>query len=156
MTMRRIPLLTCCLPPLRNERGQSLVETGIVITLFITLTIGLIEFGHAWMVGNMITHAARDGARAAAVVPVANRTNGLIAAGTKTNIQTQVMDEIRNVVPTSGANAATLTATITQPTSAGGIPLVQMEVNGSFPAIFRLVGASFTVDRIVTFRDEGR
>ena len=38
-------------------------EMGIVVALFVTLVMGTIEFGRAWMIANMITHAARDGAR---------------------------------------------------------------------------------------------
>src|SRR5262249_21684600 len=48
------------------EQGQEMIELGIIISLFILLVGGVIEFGHAFMVANMITHAARDGARIAA------------------------------------------------------------------------------------------
>jgi Flp pilus assembly protein TadG len=50
----------------RNQRGQGLVETGIILVLFMAIALGLLTFGHAFMVANMITHAARDGARLAA------------------------------------------------------------------------------------------
>jgi Flp pilus assembly protein TadG len=133
----------------RRERGQALAETGIIITLFVMLVMGTIEFGRAWMIANMITHAARDGARIAAVVASTNRD----ASGNITNastIQTQVLTEIQNVMPTTG-----LTATLTQPTISG-IPMVQMQVTGNVPYLFNLVGTSFSVSRTVTFRDEGR
>jgi Flp pilus assembly protein TadG len=131
----------------RRQRGQALVEMGMVVTLFVMLSMGLIEFGRAWMIGNMITHAARDGARAGAVA------SGRGQAGMLTNasaIQTQVLNQINNVTPTSG-----LTVNVTQPTI-GGIPLVQVQVTGSIPYLFNLVGTSFTVNRTATFRDEGR
>ena len=47
----------------RSERGQALIETAISILLFLGVTLALVTFGHAFMVVNMITHAARDGAR---------------------------------------------------------------------------------------------
>ena len=56
-----------------NQRGQALAETGIAITLLLLLVMGVIEFGRAFMVANMITHAARDGARSAAVVHSTDR-----------------------------------------------------------------------------------
>lgn len=132
-----------------RQRGQAMVEMGFVIVLFVTLTMGVIEFGRAWMISNMITHAARDGARAAAVTPTGSRGTG----GTITNtsaIQTSVLNSIRNAVPTTGFNV-----NVTQPT-VGGIPMVQVQVTATVPYLFRLVGNSFTVNRTVTFRDEGR
>jgi hypothetical protein len=101
------------------------------------------------MIGNMITHAARDGARAAAVTPFGSRTTG----GTITNtaaIQANVLASISNVVPTTGFNVA-----VAQPTI-GGIPMVQVTVTATVPYLFNLVGPNFTVNRVVTFRDEGR
>ena len=47
----------------RREVGQGLVELGIIMVLLLALTMGVVQFGHAFMVANMITHAARDGAR---------------------------------------------------------------------------------------------
>jgi Flp pilus assembly protein TadG len=134
-------------PSRRGQRGQALVEMGIVVALLVTLVMGTIEFGRAWMIGNMITHAARDGARAAAVA----QSRG--AGGTITStssIETQVLDQIGNVMPTTG-----LTVNVAQPTISG-IPMVQVQVTGTVPYLFNLVGTSFTVDRTVTFRDEGR
>src|SRR5947199_10674313 len=50
----------------RRQRGQELVELGVTIVLFMTIALGVLMFGHAFMVLNMVTHAARDGARLAA------------------------------------------------------------------------------------------
>jgi Flp pilus assembly protein TadG len=134
-------------PARRGQRGQALVEMGMVVALFVALVVGTIEFGRAWMIANMITHAARDGARIGATA------QGRGAGGTITStssIQTQVLDDIRNVTPTTG-----LTVNVTQPTISG-IPMVQVRVTGTVPYLFNLVGTSFAVDRTATFRDEGR
>ena len=134
----------------RSDRGQALVETGIIIVLFVTLVMGTIEFGRAWLVSNMVTHAARDGARVAATWPT--RTGGTISSTDKTTIQNQVQTQLTNTLGPTG-----LTATITQ-TVVGTVPTVQLRVNGSIPYLFRLVPgvSTFAVDRTVTFRDEGR
>ena len=50
----------------RNQRGQELAELGITIVLLLIVALGVLQFGSAWMVLNMVTHAARDGARVAA------------------------------------------------------------------------------------------
>jgi Flp pilus assembly protein TadG len=134
-----------------RERGQALAETGIVIALFVSLVMGTVEFGRAWMIANMITHATRDGARMAAVVPETGRDSSGVIASTSA-IQTQVLNEISNVIPSSG-----FTVKVTQPT-VGGIPMVQVQVTATVPYLFNLpgVGTSFGVSRTVTFRDEGR
>ena len=134
----------------RSDRGQALVETGIIIVLFVTLVMGTIEFGRAWLVSNMITHAARDGARVAATWPT--RTGVTISSTDKTTIQNQVQTQLTNTLGPSG-----LTATLTQ-TVVGTVPTVQLRVNGPIPYLFRLVPgvSTFAVDRTVTFRDEGR
>ena len=133
----------------RGQRGQALAEMGIVVVLFVTLCVGILEFGRAWIIVNMITHATRDGARVAAVALPSNRDSyGMIT--NKSSIQSQVLSEIQTVTPTTG-----FAVNVTQST-VGGVPMVQVQVTGSVPYMFQLVGNSFAVNRTVTFRDEGR
>ncbi len=124
-----------------------MVETAIVVVLFVTLVMCALEFGRAWMVANMITHAARDGARIAAVVPATGRSSSGVISSTS-SIQSQVLTDIQNVVPTTG-----LTVNVTQPT-VSGIPMVQVQVSGTVPYLF--YNSNISVSRTVTFRDEGR
>ncbi len=133
-----------------------MVEAGITITVFVLLTMGIIEFGRAWMVANMITQAARDGGRTAAVVPPVNRDgDGKIKAGPKADIVLQVKTQIGNVLDPTTLDA--LNVDIQQPT-VSGVNEVVVTVSGPVPYIFNLpfVGTSFNVNRVVTFRDEGR
>lgn len=127
--------------------GQALVEAGIVISMLVILSMGLIEFGRAWMIGNVITHAARDGARAAAVTPAGNRSSGMIVS--TAGIETLVQNQIATVV------SASPTVTVSQ-TTTGGLPVVTVNVSVDVPYIFNLVGSNITMTRSVTFRDEGR
>jgi Flp pilus assembly protein TadG len=136
-------------PARRAQRGQALVEMGIVVVLLVTLLMGTIEFGRAWMIANMITHAARTGARTAAVAPPSSRNSSGVITNTSA-IQTQVLTQIQNVVGTTG-----FTVDVTQPTI-DGVPMVQVTVNAAVPYLFNLVGPSFSVARTATFRDEGR
>jgi hypothetical protein len=48
---------------LSSEKGAELVETSLVILLFILLVLGVFEFGRALNVYQTITNAAREGAR---------------------------------------------------------------------------------------------
>jgi Flp pilus assembly protein TadG len=51
----------------RENRGQSVVEFALVFPLLLVLLIGITEFGRAWMTMNVLTSAAREGARLAVV-----------------------------------------------------------------------------------------
>ena len=51
----------------KHNRGQSLVEFAFVIPILLILMVGIMEFSRAWMTKNILTSAAREGARAAAV-----------------------------------------------------------------------------------------
>lgn len=51
----------------RREKGQSLVEFALLLPVFLLIVVGITEFGRAWMTKNMLTGAAREGARVAAV-----------------------------------------------------------------------------------------
>jgi Flp pilus assembly protein TadG len=133
-------------------RGQALVEMGITVVLLVTLVMGIIEFGRAFMIANMIVHAAREGARIAAVVPATQRSaSGMILDPTP--IQRQVLAELKQVMDVSAIRGVS----VVQGT-AGGIPTVTVSVNGRLPLVFALpgVGTSVAIARSATFRDEGR
>jgi Flp pilus assembly protein TadG len=74
-------------PKRRDERGASLVEFALVVTLLCTLLLGIIIFGLLLSKRHALTQAAAEGARYA--VPVsytfASPDNAMNAARTKTN-----------------------------------------------------------------------
>ena len=145
----------------RNQSGQSLVELGIVVALFITLTLGAVEFGYAFMALHTITQASSAGARYASALDVVGSrgTCGVITAAGQSQVQGRVTSQIGGVVnvtnvavtQTPTPAAATPCPTLTE------IPTVTVTVTGSIPYLFGLLGSgalSFT--RTQTFRDEGR
>ena len=52
-------------PPAGDRGGAAAVETALVLPLFFLVVMGLIEFGRAFMVAQLLTNAAREGAREA-------------------------------------------------------------------------------------------
>lgn len=48
---------------LRQTKGGVAVEFAIVGTLFLLLIAGVLDFGHAWFMKQVITNASREGAR---------------------------------------------------------------------------------------------
>jgi len=51
----------------QNQRAQSLVEFALVLPILLVLILGIFEFGRLWMTLNVLTGAAREGVRVAAV-----------------------------------------------------------------------------------------
>lgn len=137
---------------LHSECGQALTEMGMVVTLLITITIGIIEAGRAFMIVGMISNAARDAARSAAAAgPSLRDTAGNLSASTKSTIQSNVISQVHAVDA-----ATTISSVVVNQTTVSGLPSVQVTVNGSVPLMFHLLGTSIPVKRVVTFRDEGK
>jgi len=63
---------------LRRVKGQSLVEFSLIVPILILLVIGMAEFGRALMTKNILTGAAREAVRRAAVeqLPAVGKTIG--------------------------------------------------------------------------------
>jgi len=46
-----------------GERGQALVEFAIIIPILLAVLLGIVEFARAWQIQQVVTNAAREGAR---------------------------------------------------------------------------------------------
>ena len=153
------------------------MEGAIIIGLFIALALGVVEFGRAFFISNYIAHAARDGARMAAVLTYPNYRNGCQKITDFSTVRNQVTQELSAAGVTgltvdfiqscaSGASAPPACGGASNcdpgnpPTcsvpSAGNIPYVTVCVSGTFDSLFHFVGSNFTVNRSATFRDESR
>jgi len=114
---------------IRGNRGQSMIEFALVLPLLLAILFGITEFGRAWMTANILTSAAREGARLAVVTgpdvaAVTTRvTDVCTAAGvTPTQITVTGPDVDRKVTVEVRADFQVLTGTILSSFS-GTIPL---------------------------------
>jgi Flp pilus assembly protein TadG len=48
---------------LRNQRGAALLETAITIPIVLLISVSIFEFGRAYQTWQVLTNAAREGAR---------------------------------------------------------------------------------------------
>src|SRR5262245_61065992 len=48
-----------------GERGQALLETAVVLPVILLISVGIFEFGRAYQTMQIVTNAAREGARVA-------------------------------------------------------------------------------------------
>ena len=62
---------------LTGERGTALLETALTLPLLLLVTVGIFEFGRAYQTWQVLTNAAREGARLA-VLP--NPAAGAVTA----------------------------------------------------------------------------
>lgn len=67
-----------------HRRGVSAVEFALVTPLFLALVLGIVEFGRAMMVGQLVTNAAREGARMAIL---SGSSNAQVEAAVTDNLQ---------------------------------------------------------------------
>lgn len=91
----------------RDRTGAALVEMAVVLPIFVTLMLGLVEFGRAIMVGQMVTNAAREGCRQA-----------ILDGSTNAAVETFIKDFLRTSAGVANADT-TVTITIANPLAAG-------------------------------------
>lgn len=81
----------------RTCRGQSLVEFTLVLPMFLLLLIGIAEFGRAWMTRNILTGAAREAVRIAAVqgnaASALSRANGILGSAGISGASVNIIDD---------------------------------------------------------------
>ncbi|MBM4074830.1 MAG: pilus assembly protein, partial [Planctomycetes bacterium] len=75
----------------QRRRGAAMVEMALVLPLFLMLVLGIIEFGRAMMIANLVTNAAREGARTAVL-------DGSTNASVTSDIQTFLRSAIGNAI----------------------------------------------------------
>jgi Flp pilus assembly protein TadG len=51
----------------RNERGAALLEAAVTIPLILLISVAIFEFGRAYQTWQVLTNAAREGARVAVI-----------------------------------------------------------------------------------------
>jgi Flp pilus assembly protein TadG len=99
----------------KHNRGQSLIEFALVIPILLILMVGIMEFSRAWMTKNILTGAAREGARVAAV-----GGNGVAAANLVLNSASITTASVNVTPPGSPYGPVSVTVTYDFPVSVPG------------------------------------
>jgi Flp pilus assembly protein TadG len=140
---------------LRGERGTAIIETALTLPLLLFVAAGIFEFGRAYQTSQVLTNAAREGARVA-VLP--NQAADAVDSRVREylNIGGLVSDSSVQVTvtPVSVAAGAAATAPGSQVTVSYPFtfivmqPVAQLLVNGS------MVGTPITVTKTAVMRNE--
>jgi Flp pilus assembly protein TadG len=118
-----LPTCTTCRRTLRRDSGQALIETAIALPLMLLVAVSIFEFGRAYQTAQVLTNAAREGARVA-VLPnattadVSARVNQYLKDGKLGNYGTVTVTVAQNKNIAMGAlSAAASQVTVSYPFS---------------------------------------
>lgn len=119
---------------LRNNRGQTLVEFALIIPIFLLLVFGMMDFGIVLNQYLVVTEAAREGARSAAV---GNSDSDSIAAA---RVAAATIDQGQlqvTVTPAAKISGSPVTVTVSNP-----VTIVTPLISAFFPANFQVQGVA--------------
>jgi Flp pilus assembly protein TadG len=68
----------------KNERGAALIEASITIPIILLIAVGIFEFGRAYQTWQVLTNAAREGAR---VAILSDKTEAEVTSAVRTYMQ---------------------------------------------------------------------
>lgn len=117
-----------------NRRGTTTVETAVVLPVFLLLLFVIFEFGHAYLIANVLNSACRNAARIGAV-------EGISTA----QVRTKVEQMMSSVVSTGSVEVFVKDASSFDSggsaTGAALEALPDIELNGSDPRTLFVVRA---------------
>ena len=93
------------------ERGQALIETAMIMPLILLVSVSIFEFGRAFQTLQVLTNAAREGARIA-ILPnttpsdVQSRVTTYLQNGQLPNYNTAIVSVNQNATMSIGATTA--------------------------------------------------
>ena len=109
-----------------GEAGVETVEFALVFPLLLLVVLGIVDYGFMFQRYEVVTNAAREGARVAALpgyaqVDIEDRVTNFLAAG---------------AVPTSAGNPAVTVTPTTIPNGAGAWPATTVRVSYNHDYLF--------------------
>ncbi len=124
-----------------GERGAVAVELALLLPVLLLILIGSMEYGRVFHVQNSLTHAAREGARNAAIHwddPAGLNVSGAALQGTSlVGLGVAVSSNVASCAP--GRNV-TVTTRISLPSMSGFLPSGLFPVNLKGEAVMRCGG----------------
>ena len=95
---------------LRNQKGAALLETAITLPLVLLVSVSIFEFGRAYQTWQVLTNAAREGAR---VAILSDATDAQVTAAVRTYMTSGQLPQagsasiaIQRTVPFGASNTA--------------------------------------------------
>ena len=98
---------------MRSEKGAALIEAAITVPIILLICVGIFEFGRAYQTMQVLTNAAREGARIAVITAstdaaVTARVRSYMQAGSLSNHATATITVVRNVTMTGADTGSSI------------------------------------------------
>jgi Flp pilus assembly protein TadG len=140
---------------LKSERGTAILETALTLPLLLLVSVGIFEFGRAYQTWQVLTNAAREGARVAVLpssvagAPEA-RVRAYLQSGQLPQADTATVSVTAGSVDLGGGTAATTSiVTVNYPFNFIVLqPVARLLVSGS------QVGSAVTLTTRAEMRNE--
>jgi Flp pilus assembly protein TadG len=140
-----------------TDRGAAIIETALTLPILLLVSIGIFEFGRAYETWQVMTNAAREGARVAVLPnPVAGAADARVRSYLQLgglNYDSSVAVSVTPVQISLGAagNASASRVTVTYPFTFMVLqPVASLVVSGS------TAGAPITLTAGATMRNESQ
>src|SRR5437016_8790340 len=103
-----------------SERGTAILETALTLPLLLLVSVGIFEFGRAYQTWQVLTNAAREGARVAilpneTVTDVQLRVRNYMSAGQLPHYDTAGVDVSPTTISIGATTAAASRVTVSYP-----------------------------------------
>lgn len=134
---------------LRNEQGTALLEAAITVPIVLLIAVGIFEFGRAYQTWQILTNAAREGAR---VAVLSTSTESGVTSRVRSSMQDGQLGKY-DTAPVTVNRDATITV--------DGAPVSASKVTVDYPFDFmvlqpvaRLISPATTLGAPLTMRAE--
>ena len=137
----------------RHERGAAMVETALILPLLLLVSVAIFEFGHAFQTWQILTNAAREGARVAVIAgstdaAVDSRVREYLGAG-RVALPASADVEIDRNVTIAGTALFGTSVTVTYPFQ---FIVLQPVVQLMFPSA--TLGQAISMQALAAMRNE--
>jgi Flp pilus assembly protein TadG len=130
----------------KNERGAALIEAAVTIPLILLISVAIFEFGRAYQTWQVLTNAAREGARVAVIsgttdAEVRSAVNNYMSVGALGTVADSYID-VNRTAPLGSNTGSQITVRypfsfmvlgpvvrLVNPSSSAGAPLTMSAVS---------------------------
>lgn len=139
----------------RREDGAALIEAALTLPLLLLLSVSIIEFGRAYQVYQVVTNAAREGARVAVLPGTSNtdvttRVQAYLQAGQISNPSSATVQITSTTISIGSGTATASRVEVDYPFSFMVLqPVANLVAGGS-----STLGTPLTLSAVATMRNE--
>lgn len=134
-----------------SGRGTALLETAVAVPIVLMICVGVFEFGRAYQTWQVLTNAAREGARAAVA---SGMTDLEVEANVRTFMAAERLDDAGNVPITVNRKVALGSKTGTEVRIQYPFSFILLDPAVRFVWPVSTTGAPLTMSAVATMRNE--